>query len=296
MINNSITIVIILFILFLLVGYVLYVYVFSSNEDDEELSIEIKKKTEQEIKDKTKRIKKKKKEVVSLELMLFRAGYYSEEDFNQVQRMKKICFVIGFIGGPILGYMLFNTILLTVIFGVLGGFIGYAFPQTRLEKAVEARREETKRYLPLVIEEISIGVSSGLDIGPCIAYITSITSSRGTHNPVTEMLVHVEKLIRSGLNLEDALLEVADAHGIPDVRHSFMFLAQCAKHGGEISKQLQELADSVMMNRQMDIEGKITALPVKASGPLMLVFAGFFGMLLAGLAVNLMQGLNQMGG
>jgi hypothetical protein len=42
--------------------------------------------------------------------------------------------------------------------------------------------------LPLVIEQISIGVSSALDIGPCVTYVVEMADERGTHNAITELL------------------------------------------------------------------------------------------------------------
>jgi pilus assembly protein TadC len=92
----------------------------------------------------------------------------------------------------------------------------------------------------------------------------------------------------SGLSFQDALIEVGQASGVQEVKHCFNFLAQCAQHGGEISKQLQELANSVMNERQTQIEGKIAALPVKATGPLFLVFAGFFTLMLSGIFVKIL--------
>jgi Flp pilus assembly protein TadB len=170
---------------------------------------------------------------------------------------------------------------------MLGAVVGFTLPMSWLEKQVRRREEDIFYYLPLVIEQVSIGVSSALDVGPCISQIVAMAHERDSHNPVTEMFVHVEKLMRSGLNLEDSLQEVGDANGMTEVKHAFMFLAQCSRHGGEISKQLQELADSVMVQRQVQIEGKITALPVKATGPLAMVFAGFFALLFSGLLVRL---------
>ena len=43
-----------------------------------------------------------------------------------------------------------------------------------------------------------------------------------------------------------------------------------------------------MVQRQVQVEAKITALPVKATGPLTMVFAGFFALLFAGLLVRLL--------
>lgn len=220
---------------------------------------------------------------------LFRAGMYSADDrawFTRVQIISAL--VVAPLAPAIMYALIVPSKLIVVTFIFFGLFAGYAAPISWLERRIRAREDDTMYYLPLVIEQISIGVSSALDVGPCVSHIVHMANERDSHNPVTEMFVHVEKLIRSGLNLEDALLEVSDANGLLEVKHAFMFLAQCSKHGGELSKQLQELADTVMTQRQVQVEGKITALPVKATGPLTMVFAGFFGILLAGLFVRLL--------
>ena len=241
----------------------------------------------EELKIKTGRAKGRKKKE-DMQARMFKAGIFTAKERARFKTFQIICAVVS---GPIIAVLMYvilgrPQLALSGLF--LGVFIGFALPSVRLEKKIENRQEATLYYLPLVIEQISIGVSSALDIGPCIAHIVSMAGERDSHNPVTEMLVHVEKLMRSGLNLEDALIEVGETSGMNEVKHAFMFLAQCAKHGGEISRQLQELADAVMVQRQTQVEAKITALPVKATGPLAMVFAGFFALLFAGLIVRLM--------
>ncbi len=220
---------------------------------------------------------------------LFKAGFYSAEDRRRFKLQRIITPIVSTLGLGFGAMYAFHNPLLTSSSFVLGAFIGFAMPLSMLERAIRYREEETMYFLPLVIEQIAIGVSSSLDIGPCISNILQMANERDSHNPVTEMFIHVEKLIRSGLNLEDALVEVGETNGMTDVKHAFMFLSQCAKHGGEISKQLQELADAVMVQRQVQVEARITSLPVKATGPLAMVFAGFFALLFAGLLVRLMS-------
>ena len=149
-------------------------------------------------------------------------------------------------------------------------------------------------FLPLVIEQVAIGVSSALDIGPTISHIVETAESRDSHNPITELLTHVQRLVKSGLSLEESLVEVGEASGFSEVQHTFMFLSQCAKHGGELTSQLQELADSVSMQRQVMVEERITKLPVKATFPLAMVLAGFMGILLAGLISEMMLGFSTL--
>ena len=238
---------------------------------------DIKRKTQREV---------KKSGGDDIATKLFKAGYFSADDRKNFFKFQVAA---PFISTPICaGVMLYigNPVLITA--GVLLGiFIGFAWPMSWLDRKIRHREEDTLYFLPLVIEQVSIGVSSSLDVGPCIAQVVSMANERDSHNPVTEMFIHVEKLIRSGLNLEDALIEVGETNGMNDVKHAFMFLASCARHGGEVSKQLQELADSVMMQRQVQVEGRIAQLPVKATGPLATVFAGFFALLLSGLFVRL---------
>ncbi|MCB0322875.1 MAG: type II secretion system F family protein [Bdellovibrionales bacterium] len=253
----------------------------TDGQDPYELSVEeIKKRTgNSNLKSKTEDVSTK----------LFKAGFFTAADRQRFLRFRIVSFAVSVVALPVVLFGVTNNVLFGFLAIVLGAIIGFTLPMSWLERQIRKREEDIMYFLPLVIEQVSIGVSSALDVGPCINNIVEMATERDSHNPVTEMFVHVEKLIRSGLNLEDALIEVGEANGMTEVKHAFMFLAQCAKHGGEVSKQLQELADSVMMQRQVIIEGKITALPVKATGPLAMVFAGFFALLFAGLLVRLLS-------
>jgi Flp pilus assembly protein TadB len=232
--------------------------------------------------------KKSGKHTEDLSIKLFKAGYFTAGDRSWFLRFRIITFTISLITFPLIMYFLTHKTALSMVCLILGALIGFTLPMSWLERQIRFRAEDVMYFLPLVIEQVSIGVSSALDVGPCLTNIVHMADERDSHNAVTEMLAHVDKLIRSGLSLEDALVEVGDANGTTEVKHAFMFLAQCSRHGGEVSKQLQELADSVMVQRQVQVEAKITALPVKATGPLAMVFAGFFALLFAGLMVRIM--------
>jgi pilus assembly protein TadC len=138
-------------------------------------------------------------------------------------------------------------------------------------------------YLPLVVEQLVIGVSSSLDIGPCIKWIVSMADERDSHNPVTELLRYAQQYMKSGASLEEALLEVGNLAGHIELNHVFMSLSQVTKHGGEITRQLQELANAVAAQREARIEGTIRKLELAATGPVALVFISFMAIFMAGL-------------
>ena len=175
--------------------------------------------------------------------------------------------------------------------GLLGAIIGVAMgfqlPLSILDRRYASRLDEIMFYLPLVVEQISIGVSSSLDVGPCLQRVVQMADERDTHNVVTELLSYVQYHVKSGMGTEEALGEIGRLSGSTELKHAFVSLAQVAKHGGEISKQLQELADAVSSQRETQIEAKIKKLELEATGPVALVFAGFMGILLIGFGLQI---------
>ena len=236
------------------------------------------------------RKKTAKKGSPSLDERMFQAGLFSEAQRRDFRRLQVIMPVsLGLLGA---GWGVMSGDPVNVLLnGVVGGMVGMYLPLRRLDKWIKFRQEEITFYLPLVIEQIAIGVSSSLDIGPCIARVVQMADERDSHNPVTELLRFAQSYIKSGVNLQDALNEVGRQSGSNEVKHAFKALAQVARYGGEISKQLQDLSESVSSERETRIEEKIKKLELAATAPVALVFAGFLVILLVGFGRTLMKAM-----
>ncbi len=220
----------------------------------------------------------------TLEERYFHAGIFTDREKREFQRMRIILPIVAApVGAFLLGQMSFNFALLGLVMGVL---VGLQAPFSILDRRVTARAEEIMFYLPLVIEQIAIGVSSSLDIGPCLQRVVSMADERDSHNVVTELLRHAQFYVKAGVSLEDSLLETGRLSGHTELKHAFMSLSQVAKHGGEITRQLQELADAVGAQREAKIEAKIKKLELEATGPVALVFCGFLVIILIGFGLQ----------
>ncbi len=231
----------------------------------------------------------KKKETVTLEEKFFRAGMYAPADIQEFRKQQIIFPIITVVIGLLLSAKIGGTfIVLGIVFGLL---IGLQLPFSMLDRRILHQGDEIMYYLPLVIEQVAIGVSSSLDIGPCLARIVSMADERDSHNAVTELIRHAQFHVKSGVSLEEALLEVGKRSGHTELKHAFMSLSQVAKHGGEITRQLQELADSVAGQRETKIEAKIKKLDLEASAPVALVFAGFLIIILVGFGLQVTKAL-----
>lgn len=233
---------------------------------------------------------KPKKQPLTAEEKMFQAGLLSSRLRKEFKRVQIICpFAVGIltcllmlqVADPILQYS-----------GIILGFAaGWRLPSFILDRKIRLRDEEIMYYLPLVIEQIAIGVSSSLDTGPCVQLVVQMADERDTHNAVTELFKVVGHFAKQGVALEEALTEVGKKAGHVELKHAFMSLAQVSRHGGEVSKQLQELANSVTVQRENKIEEQIKKLELKATGPVAFVFISFLGLLFFMFGSQLATGL-----
>lgn len=247
-------------------------------EDDYELiAAEAKKK------------RKSKSKEPTVEELLFMAGRLSQSDRQTFYRWRRLAPVIfagvGFGLGLIEGS--FNTILTLVVAGLLAGLL---VPMRILRGWVKQQHEDLSYYLPLMIEQISIGVSSSLDIGPCLAQLVEMANERDSHNAATDLLKYALFYVKSGVSLEQALIEIGQASGLIEFKQALLTLAQVAKFGGEVSRQLQELADAVSSQREVRIETEIRKLELKATGPVSMVFLSYVMLLGLGILAQIMAG------
>jgi pilus assembly protein TadC len=180
---------------------------------------------------------------------------------------------------------------LPIVATCVGLGIGIQIPRSYIRRAILRRDEEIMFYLPLVIEQLVIGVSSSLDVGPCIRWVVQMADERDSHNAVTELLRYAQQYMKAGASMDDALILVARLSGHTELKHVFMSLSQVSKHGGEITKQLQELANAVSAQREARIEGKIKKLELEATGPVGLVFVAFMATFLSSLALQITSAL-----
>lgn len=234
---------------------------------------------------------RKKSEEPSFEEKLFRAGVFSVKQKADFKRLQVMAPLISMAAFALIGKGVGDS-QQVLLFALLGLLVGLYLPFWVLNRRTARRQEEILFYLPLVIEQVSIGVSSSLDIGPCLVRIVQMAEERDTHNPVTELLRYAQFHIKSGASLEEALTEAGQLQGQHDLKHAFLALSQVAKHGGEISKQLQDLADSVAAQREAKIDEKIKKLELAATGPVALVFFGFLTILLIGFGLQISTAMN----
>jgi pilus assembly protein TadC len=224
----------------------------------------------------------------SFEDMLVRAGVFSPEERLKYERIK----LWGPLGGGLFGLLVVHSLVgfsgpLSILFPVVFTLAGVRAHLIMLESRQKWLQQEILYYLPIVIEQMVIGVSSSLDIGPCIQKIVDMAFERDKSNSVVDLLDRVLIKVRAGHSLDESLTEIAERMQIDDLKHVFGAIAQVSRHGGEVTKQLQELADAVTTQREVQVESTIKKLELKATGPVAIAFLAFLATLFTGIGCML---------
>jgi len=156
--------------------------------------------------------------------------------------------------------------------------VGY-LAQRRLLAIRRARYVRALEFhLPLVMENVVMAVEAGLDIIGALRASLEL-DARGDRvpvapDPVSRLFGIVVDLTESGLRFEESLTEVANGVSCAALRHAFIHLGVAWREGGEIIGPLRELANSTQLYYQETAEEEIARLPVQATMPLLMTFAG----------------------
>lgn len=187
-----------------------------------------------------------------------------------------ICIVIQSVRGASIG----TTIASSLIAGAVGVLIA---EQIKKRKAANAQKA-IDYFLPLVMERVVMAAEAGLDILPAIKAVVSIEQRQHTflsqrhlpttEDPVSRALTTVLDRTEKGQQFEVALREVATQTGSLSLQHAFVHLGIAYREGGELIGPLRELSDATQAQYQDAIEEELAKLPVKATAPLVLTFAG----------------------
>ena len=171
-----------------------------------------------------------------------------------------------------------SPIQITIVHTFCGFIFGLVIKSRNEKKQNEKYLKSIQHKLPLTMEKLVMTVDAGLDI---IAGIKVIVENakyenniKSNKDPIIGLLNVVLKLTESGIDFSSSLNYVAIACPVPAVKHCFAHLALAYKEGGELVVPLRELSDATQLNFQETVEEEIAKLPVKATMPLVVIFAG----------------------
>lgn len=221
-----------------------------------------------------------------------------EEKFTAAEatpREQGLGAAIGCALGALIGWLASSTIGAAVVMcGLIGFAVGVIVVAHRVRKRSEEKRDQVEFFLPLIMERVVMAVQSGADVTAAVRTVVTYEEELAQReqrqvDPVTALLIEVLSRTESGVLFQDALKQIAEKVPSAPVRHAFIHLGMAHKEGGELVGPLRELSDATQLYYQESIEERIAKMPVRATVPLLVTFAGLILIFLTSPVIQVIQ-------
>jgi tight adherence protein C len=216
---------------------------------------------------------------------LIAAGYRSERALPLYLASRVVgCALLLLIGLFVRGFI--QNPILSIVVPIGMGFVGYYAPSFWLDSAVAARNERLRFALPDGLDLMVVSVEAGLGLDQAIQYVAKEMAD--THLELSEELSIVTLEIRAGKRRPEALRNLAERTGEPELSKLVAILIQTDRFGTSIAESLRTHSEFMRVRRRQEAEERAGKVGVK------LVFPIFFLMLPAMLVVAAGPGLLQV--
>jgi len=175
--------------------------------------------------------------------------------------------------------------LLPVVYAI-GPLALMILPDQWLRQALANRHRRIQRALPFVLDLLTLSVEAGMD------FMTALQRNveRSSVDALGEELIRVVREIQVGKTRREALRDLADRVGLPDLKSVVNALVQADELGVSIGSILRIQADQMRQRRFENAERLANQAPVKMLGPLLLfIFPSVFFILLGPVIYRLIQ-------
>jgi tight adherence protein C len=173
--------------------------------------------------------------------------------------------------------------VLRMVMIVAGGAIGYLVPGFLLDAKITKRQRVLRLSLPDAIDLMVISVEAGLGMDQAINYVGKELTI--AHPALSEELGIMSLEVRAGKRRSEALHNLADRTGEPEIRKLVSVLTQTDRFGTSMAAALRTHSEYMRIERRQQAEERAAKIGVK------LVFPIFFFILPSMLLVTVGPGM-----
>lgn len=211
---------------------------------------------------------------------LLEAGYYRDGALHTYWGLKILFAVV--LGVAVLILYVFihkplTQVFLPMIFA-LG--VGMFIPDIFLSFKVRSRKDQIFRALPDMLDLMVVCIESGLGLD---AAMNKVSEEFHLSNPILSNEVHITcAAVRLGQPRSEALRELGERTGVPDLKSLAAVLIQAERFGTSLGQGLRVHSDDMRTRRRQRAEELAAKTTVKLLVPLvMFIFPSIFVVLLA---------------
>ncbi len=199
-----------------------------------------------------------------------------------------------FFAAAILGFGTFAMCMFTilnqsftrsVVFALIGGVIGFYFPQLWLHQQITTRQTSIKKAMPDALDLLTICVEAGLGFDQAMSNV-----AKKWDNELSHAFGRVTKEIQLGKTRRDALKSMSERIDLPEMSSFVAAIIQSEQLGVSMSKVLHIQSEQMRMLRRQYAEELAHQAPIKMLIPMVsLIFPSIFIVLLTPAILQIMR-------
>lgn len=172
-----------------------------------------------------------------------------------------------------------------LMIAILFGFLGFYFPEMWIKSKIERRQKEIRKALPDALDLLTICVEAGLGFDGAMAKVRE-----KWNNELALAFGRVIREIQLGKLRREALRDMADRLGIPEVTSFVAAVIQSEQLGVSMAKVLRIQSDQMRIKRRQLAEEAAHKAPIKMLIPMaILIFPSICIVLMTPALLMLMQ-------
>lgn len=214
------------------------------------------------------------------------AGYRSDGAVRVYYGIKVVLCILLVLLSLLFRDVVTSNPILRIVLVIAAGLVGYFGPTFVLESLVTKRQERLRMSLPDALDLMVVCVEAGLGLDQAVRSVSE--ELRITHKEISEELSMVNLEMRAGKRRAEALKNLAERTGEPELRKLVAILIQADRFGTSIAESLRTHSDFMRVRRRQEAEERAGKVGVK------LVFPIFFFILPSMLVVAAGPGLLQV--
>jgi tight adherence protein C len=169
----------------------------------------------------------------------------------------------------------------------MGAIFGMAFFWLKFQDVAKRRLIAIARGLPGVLDLVVLAMASGLDFTGAVQQVSRRLDRK---NPIRFELLHLLQKLALGWSRRQALEALAERVPILPVRQFTNAVIQAEKRGTPLKEVLATQAEVMRTKRSQHAEQAAARAAVLILGPLMLIFACVFAIILGPFVVKYLRG------
>lgn len=171
---------------------------------------------------------------------------------------------------------------------IVGGFvIGFYFPQLYLTSKIGRRQKEVRKAMPDALDLLTICVEAGLGFEAAMSKVSEKWESE-----LSRCFSRVLQEIQLGKVRREALRDMADRLGLPEMTSFVAAVIQSEQLGVSMAKVLRIQSDQMRMKRRQHAEEEAHKAPVKMLIPMaLLIFPALMVTLMTPAALRMMDSM-----